>query len=266
MNDVTLDSGLRLATVDRGSGRPLLLVHGFPLDHSMWNDQLEPLATEHRVIAPDLRGFGASQVAPSTATMEQFADDLAELLAALQVAEPVVFCGLSMGGYVGWQFWRRHRARLAALVACDTRAVADSPEAAAGRRKLVDEVLRGGSAVAAAAMLPKLFAPQFLERFPERVAGLCTIIERNTPEGIAAALRGMAERPDVTGWLGQIDVPTQVIVGEHDVISTADEMRSIAAAIPGARLTVIPDAGHMTPVEQPERFSAALAEFLRGLP
>src|SRR5437773_12119040 len=115
---------VRLNVVESGRGSPLVLVHGYPLDHSMWRSQIDGLADICRVIAPDLRGFGASEVTPGTVTMEQMADDLVALLDALQIAEPVVFCGLSMGGYVGWQFALRHRSRLAKLILCDTVAVA----------------------------------------------------------------------------------------------------------------------------------------------
>jgi len=135
--------------VERGSGVPLLLVHGYPLDHSMWQGQIEGLGDACRVIAPDLRGFGASGVTPGTVTMGQMADDMAALLDALKIHEPIVFCGLSMGGYVAWQFALRHRQRLTKLILCDTRAAADSPEAAAGRLKTADKVLDEGAAVAA---------------------------------------------------------------------------------------------------------------------
>ena len=157
---------VELAVVERGTGMPLLLVHGFPLDHSMWNAQIEALGRQWRAIAPDLRGFGASQVTPGTGSMEQMADDLAALLDTLQVTEPVVLIGLSMGGYVAFQFLRRHAHRLRALVLCDTRAVPDTAEGAAGRHKLAAQVLEQGAAPVADAMLPKLFGPQCASPIP----------------------------------------------------------------------------------------------------
>ena len=116
--------------IERGEGIPLLLVHGFPLDHSMWTAQIDRFCTHCRVIAPDLPGFGRSPAVGDKVGMAQFADELTELLDVLEIAEPVVFCGLSMGGYIAFQFWRRHRSRLRGLVLCDSRATADSPEAA----------------------------------------------------------------------------------------------------------------------------------------
>jgi 3-oxoadipate enol-lactonase len=255
-------SASRLNVVEAGRGVPLLLVHGYPLDHSMWQGQIDGLADVCRVIAPDLRGFGASGVTAGTVTMEKMADDLAELLDALTIREPIVFCGLSMGGYVAWQFALRHRQRLAKLILCDTRAVADSPDAAAGRLKTADKVVAEGAAVAAEALITKLFGPATYQQQPQIVEATRQVILRTKPEGIAAALRGMAQRPDVTSRLKELDVPALVICGEHDGISPPNEMRQIAAAMPKARYVQIDGAGHMSPLERPEAVNAAVREFL----
>jgi 3-oxoadipate enol-lactonase len=248
--------------VERGKGTPLLLVHGYPLDHTMWSGQLNGLADACRLIAPDLRGFGGSSVTPGVATMAQMADDLAGLLDALKIKEPIVFCGLSMGGYVAWQFALRHRQRLAKLILCDTKAVADSAEAAAGRRKTADQVLAKGASVAAEALLPKLFAPETPKSQPQIVEATKQVILRTKPEGIAAALLGMAERPDVSGRLAEIDLPALVICGQHDAISPPAEMREIAAKLPRGRFVEIAGAGHMAPLERPDKVNAAIREFL----
>lgn len=257
--------GTVLATVDRGSGIPLLLVHGFPLDHTMWDAQIEALSDRCRVIAPDLRGFGQSDVTEGTVTMEQLADDLAGLLDVLEVREPVVLCGLSMGGYVAWPFWRRHAARLRGLVLCDTRAAADTPEVAAGRRETAERVLREGPAALAESMIPRLLAPQTAQLRPEVAERLRRVILGGDRRGIAAAARGMAQRPDFTPHLAEIRCPTLVLVGAQDVISTVAEMRGIAERIPGARLVCIEQAGHMAPVERPAELSAAIRAFLDQL-
>ena len=261
---------VELAVIDRGAGPPLVLVHGFPLDHSMWQPQIDFFSTRRRVVAPDLRGFGASQIVSGTASMEAMADDLDVLLDALGITEPVVVCGLSMGGYVALQFWRKYARRLRALVLCDTRAVADTPEAARLRSQQVDLVLREGMAPLAEAMLPKLFAAATFASQPGVVAGQRSTILAARAEGVAAALLGMAARPDATDYLPRIALPTLVVVGQHDAISTVDEMRGMARAIPEAELVVIPDAGHMSPLENPAAFNAALEQFLarveRGAP
>jgi len=253
---------ISLQVAQRGAGKPLVLVHGFPLDHTMWAAQMAALSSRHLVLAPDLRGFGASGVTSGTVTMEQYADDLAALLDAMQIREPVTFCSLSMGGYVAWQFVARHRPRLARLILCDTRAAADTPDAAAGRLKTAERVLAEGAQVVADAMLPKLFAPQNLARNADYVQATREVILRTPPEGIAAALRGMAQRKDVTSQLATIDVPTLVLCGEHDGISPPAEMRQIAAAIPGAEYVEIADAGHMAPLENPLAVNAKIASFM----
>lgn len=255
-------AGTALSVADVGQGVPILFVHGFPLDHSMWREQLGELSSGFRCIAPDLRGFGRSSVTAGTVSMEQFADDLAALLDALEITEPIVLCGLSMGGYVAWQFVRRHAARLKALILCDTRAVPDSPEAAANRLKMAEDVVRLGPELVANAMLPKLFAPNMTIQPKDWVREIRQVILATNPQGIAAASRGMAERGDARPLLPTISVPTLVLVGESDVISPPDEMREIATAIPRCDFEIIPKAGHMAPLEQPAAVNAAISRFL----
>lgn len=252
----------QLHYVERGSGTPLVLVHGFPLDHSMWQGQLEGLSNRFQLLAPDLRGFGQSVVTPGLATMQLMADDLADLLDAAGIREPVAFCGLSMGGYVAWQFALRHRDRLAKLILCDTRAVGDSAETAANRIGLAARVLKEGPGFVAETMLPKLFAPATSAAGAPCVEATKQVILRSDPKGIAAASRGMAQRPDVTAQLSRIDVPALIICGEHDAISPPAEMRGIAEAMPQATYVEIAGAGHMAPLEKPAEVNAAIAEFL----
>lgn len=255
-------AGAELHLVERGSGLPLLLVHGFPLDHTMWAGQLDGLAGDARILAPDLRGFGRSPPGGDVMPMEQFADDLAALLDARGIREPVMFCGLSMGGYIGWQFCRRHRARLRGLILCDTRAVADSPAAADARLTNADRVLAEGMGFLADGMLDKLFAAQTRQRRPELVEATRRVMLAAEPRGVAAALRGMALRPDASAWLPQIDLPTLVVCGREDAISTVDEMRGIAHSLPQARFVEVAAAGHMSPLEQPGSVNQAIREFL----
>jgi 3-oxoadipate enol-lactonase len=258
-------AGTELSCVDRGQGSPLLFVHGFPFDHSMWANQIDALAPQYRVIAPDLRGFGRSAgETPSLrhTTMEQFADDLAAMLDALGIDEPLVYCGLSMGGYIAFQFWRKYGERLRAMVLCDTRAVADTPEGAAARGVMADRVLAEGPSAVVETMLPRLFCEATLQQRPEVVESLRRVMMGNSPEGIAAAARGMAVRPDMTPALAEIRCPTLLIAGQEDVISTTAEMRGIARAIPGAQFVEIPAAGHMSPLENPAAVNAAILDFL----
>ncbi len=254
-------NGITLHVKDRGQGLPLLLVHAFPLNHTQWESQLDMLTDEFRLIAPDMRGFGASDAPPGPYSMDQFADDLAALLDHLNI-EQVVLGGLSMGGYVAFAFVRRHAARLRGLVLADTRAMPDSDEARAGRETNAQRVEQEGPGFLAETMLPDLLAPG---ASPQLRANLQAMVENNPPQGVAGALRAMGARPDSSELLAQIQVPTLVVVGEQDKVSTIDEMRTIHESIANSSLVTIPDAGHLSNIEKPAAFNAALVEFLRGL-
>jgi pimeloyl-ACP methyl ester carboxylesterase len=268
MKSIRLSHG-DLAYVDRGHGLPVLLVHGFPLNHTMWSSQIEALSPLLRVIAPDLRGFGQSPLGEADPrhgiAMEQYADELVELLDALGIAEPIVLVGFSMGGYIAWQFVRKYPERLCALIQCDTRAAADTEEGRAGRIKMAEKIAEWGSARVAEMMGPRLFSTHGFETEPQLMAELRRVVSRTAPAGIAAAQRGMAARPDVTELLPTIQMPTLVLVGADDVISTPQEMRSIAAAIPEAAFVEIPAAGHMTTMENPAAVNDAILSFLQEL-
>lgn len=255
-------NGAELKVLDQGQGPVVLLVHGFPLTHAMWRPQIEALAADYRIIAPDLRGFGESSVTPGTVTMRQFADDLAGVLDALNITEPVTFCGLSMGGYIGWQFVENYPERLKSLICCDTKASADSEEAIQNRHKLAASVLKHGVGVLAQAMPEKLFAKETLDQQNEVVEQCKQMMLAAHPEGAVAALRGMAERPDWTALLPTIQVPTLIIVGEDDQITTVEEMRAMASAIPQSQFLEVANSGHMAPLEQPEPVNATLKDFL----
>ncbi|HEY0982484.1 MULTISPECIES: alpha/beta fold hydrolase [unclassified Schlesneria] len=260
----TIDvAGVRYRVSDEGTGPVLLLVHGFPLDHTMWKAQIDEFSKTHRVIAPDLRGFGGSDGHLYSVSMAQFADDLADLLEGLNADRPITFCGLSMGGYIAFQFALRHPRWLSRLILCDTRAAADAPEAAANRLKMADIVTKQGPEPVVWAMMPKLFAPQSAQQRPALVDEVRSTVMATSPVAIAAAHRGMAIREDMTGMLPNLHLPTLVIVGEQDLITPAAEMKSVAEALPNARYEQIPDAGHMAPMENPVAVNQAIRRFLR---
>lgn len=256
---------VELAYRDEGAGRPLALVHGFPLDHCMWDAQIAALATQWRVLAPDLRGFGRSGASDGPVAMRQFAADLAGLLDVLALNEPIVLGGLSMGGYIAFSFWEANPARVAGLILCDTRAAADAPAVAESREHTARRVLSEGPQFLADAMTPKLFAAATLSERPALVAAARDVMLKTDPRGIAAAALGMAVRPDMTARLPQIACPALVVVGAEDVISPPAEMRGIARAMPRARFVEIAGAGHMSPLEQPEAVNRAIEQFLQVL-
>jgi len=254
-------NGTTLSVADEGEGHPVLLVHGFPLSHAMWSAQIKALTPAFRMIAPDLRGFGANDAVEGTLSMEQLADDLAAILDALEIDQPITYCGLSMGGYIACDFLRKHADRLQSLILCDTRAGADSEEGIRNRHKLAETVMTHGSEACSRIMLPNLFAENSDAAL---VKALRSIINVTAPSTIAAALMGMATRPDSTDMLPSIKVPTLIIVGEHDNISTASEMRSMSEAIPNCIFKEIADAGHMAPMEQPSDVNNAIVAFLQS--
>lgn len=257
---------IQMHYVDHGAGAPVLLVHGFPLDCTMWDPLIERLQDDCRLIAPDLRGYGKStlgEIDPDAGvSMRQYADDLAGLLDAIGVDEPIVYCGFSMGGYIGWQFLEAHGERAGGLVMCDTRAAADGDEAREMRLKMARHVVEWGAGRVAEAMQPKLFAAHTLESRQELVAQTVAVITRTNPASIAAAQRGMAARPDMTALLPTLKLSAVGVVGEEDALTPPAEMEGMVVAMPSAELTMIPGAGHMTPVENPDAVAKALREFL----
>lgn len=253
---------VQLNVWDAGEGHPILFLHGFPLSHAMWRPQLDEFVKDYRVIAPDLRGFGGSSPPGGMVTMEQFADDVAQLLQALQITEPVTVCGLSMGGYIAWMLWERHPERVARMIQCDTRAAADSEATRQTRAETAKKVMAEGSGVVANSMPQKLFSRVTQQRAPQLVEETREVMLATPPASLVAALQGMAVRPDMTGRLAEIQVPTLVIGGSDDLVVPIDEMRKMAAAMPDATFIEIPHAGHMAPLEDPEQVNAAIRRFL----
>jgi 3-oxoadipate enol-lactonase len=250
---------------DAGRGRPLVLLHAFPLSRAMWRPQLGELTQDCRVIAPDLRGFGGTSPFAGPPSLEQMADDVAALLDALGVREPVVLGGLSMGGYVSFAFVRKHAARLRALVLADTRAEADGAEARANRDHLIAFARAHPARDVIEQMLPKLVGETTRTRRPEVVEEVRRIASAQTAEGIIGALEAMRDRPDSTALLPRIAVPTLVLVGSEDALTPPATAQALAGALPGARLATLEWAGHLASLEQPEAFNEAVRSFLQTL-
>lgn len=261
----TTISSVKFFYQDKGEGTPILFIHGFPLNHQMWRPQIDELSSLARVIAPDLRGYGDSQSTPGAYTMESLADDCANLLDAIGITSPVIVAGLSMGGYISLAFYRKYRERVASLVLASTRAGADSDQARESRDRMAELANRAGPGAIAEAMLPKLMAPQNYHRRPGLVRDLKSIMESSSTDGVVGALQGMKTRPDSTPLLPQIQVPTLVIHGEDDQIIPPAEAALMADSIPGSRLHIVPDAGHMPTLEQPETFNQLLSALVANI-
>lgn len=254
-----------LAVHTRGSGIPLLLLHGFPLDHAMWAGQ-EPLAESLRLIVPDQRGFGRSHGA-GPESIAQLADDALALLDALHVTEPAVICGLSMGGYVAQQLAARHPDRVRGLILVDTKLEADTPEARAGRHDLAERVERVGQEILADAMVPNLLAKSDAARKSPRrgeiEAGLRQTIMATPITTIVAALSALGRRPDMVEPMRGVTVPALLVVGAEDTITPPECLERAERIFPQPRLLIVPHCGHMTPLEDPATFNAAVLAFLQ---
>lgn len=243
----------------------LQLIHGFPLNGSMWQPQMEDLANFVRVIAPDLRGHGQSEPTPGPYSITMLADDCADLMGHLNVLTPFVVGGHSMGGYVAFEFYRRFREHIGGLILVATRAAADTAVARENRDKMIDLVQRRGVTAVVQPMLDVLFSPKTYKSDPELVQFVRGLIETASSEGVIGALQAMKERPDSVATLPTIDVPVLIIHGADDQIIPLGEAEEMAAAIPDSKLVVLPDAGHMPNLEQPDAFNDAVIDFLERL-
>jgi len=248
-----------------GGGRPtVVLLHGFPLDSRMWDAQFSALTSAgYRTIAPDLRGFGQSRD-DRPFTIESLADDIHALLSAVG-ALPCVLVGLSMGGYVTLAYAKKYPGDLRGLVLVDTKAEADTAEGKQGREKMIELVRKEGSRSVADQMMPKMLAKDAAEQRPQTAQALRKIMEACPAKTIEHALAAMRDRPDRSGELSSIKVPTLVIVGDSDAITPPPVAQSMAEKIPGAQLVTIRGAGHMSPMEQPDQVNRAIRAFLDTL-
>jgi pimeloyl-ACP methyl ester carboxylesterase len=258
--------GLTMGYDDQGDGQPIVFLHGFPHDRSLWTHQRIALSQRARCIAPDLRGFGESST-HGPFSMDQYADDVAALLDWLEV-DDVVLCGLSMGGYIAMAMWRRHPDRIRALVLCDTRATADTDAARTSRDALIAIAHTEGATAVATRQLTGMLGKASRERRPDVVAELQSMMERQPVEGMVGALEALKSRPDSRSTLASISVPTLVVVGEDDTltpVADAQVMLNLLPRVASPRLELIAEAGHVSCLERPAAVTHALAEFLASL-
>jgi 3-oxoadipate enol-lactonase len=255
---------VRLNYDDRGAGEAVLLVHGFPLDRSIWDAQVEVLAETHRVITPDLRGFGESESGdgdPESMSLDVYAADLAAMLDALNV-ETVTLGGLSMGGYIAFAFLRAYAPRVSRLLLLDTKATPDTDEGRAGRFALMERVRANGAKAAVEAMLPRMFKAAEAAR-PALWERTRVMMEGASPRGIRGALQALADRPDSTPDLARIRVPTLIVVGDADVLTPPSDAAAMHRSIAKSELVTIPACGHLSTLEQPDVVNHALKSFLK---
>ena len=247
-----------------GTADPLLLLHAFPLNGRMFDTQLEALSNARRVIVPDFPGFGRSPRTPAQPDVGYYAGCVRGLLDRLEIPR-VVLGGVSMGGYVAFECVRAFPERISGLVLANTRPDPDSEEIRSTRKEMALRVARDGIGVLPDIQMERLLSPRTRENDGGLVEKVRAIILENTPDGAVAALGAMRERPDSTTTLGEIAVPTLVIGGEDDSISSPEVMGGMAEKIPGSRLVTLPNVGHLSNLEDPDGFNGAVKEFLDGM-
>lgn len=247
--------------LESGFGRPLILLHGFPFNADMWRPQLDRPLPGWRLIAPDLRGFGGSSIAGEAVGMDDYATDVLMLMNELSL-ERAAIGGLSFGGYVAFAMFRRAPERLAKLILVDTRSTVDTEDGVRARLDLLDAVRRNGVGILPDRQIPKLLGATTQRERPEMVAHVQRLIVANTAPGIEAAIVALIRRPDSTGDLGRISVPTLVIVGEEDEITPVEQARAMHLAIAGSSLAILPRAGHLSNLEAADAFSTTISEWI----
>ena len=246
-----------------GSGPDLVLLHPFPAHHGVWIPVAEQLALKYRVILPDLRGHGQSGVGEGAATMEKHVSDLLRVLGDANIGR-AIFAGESIGGYILFEFWRRERDRVKALMLCNTKATADSDEARRARLQSAEDVLKTGVEPFVDSMLPKLLGETTRSNRPDIAAAAKAMMLKITAPGVAAVQRGMATRPDSVATLSTVNVPTLIVAGQEDSIPLS-EAQLMKERIAGSSLKVIPKAGHYSVFEQPNEALRLLRQFLDRL-
>jgi len=243
---------------------PIVLIHGFPFSHEMWDPQIPLLGNNFRVITYDLRGHGKSGVGDGQYMLEFFVDDLIGLLDHLKI-EKAVLCGLSMGGYIALRAVERNPGRVLALILADTQARADSTEAKLRRAAAIKSVKANGVNAYAENFVKAVFAPQSFTRKSDAVEKIKRIIQSNSSLGICGALLALASRTDTTESLSVIKVPTLILVGEHDTVTPPSASQEVHSRIPNSEIHVIPNAGHMSNLENTDEFNRHIMNFLDKL-
>jgi 3-oxoadipate enol-lactonase len=247
-----------------GDGSPVVLLHPFPVNHEFWFPLAATLAAKYRLILPDLRGHGESDAGEGAATMEKHAADIARVMDDAEVGRaPMV--GVSIGGYILFEFWRKHRARVAALALCNTKAAPDNAEARAARLQAANDVMESGTEPFFQGLIPKLFGESTLASRPDLVEGALRMMRLVSPRKIAEVQRGMALRPDSVDTLKTINVPTVIMTGDEDRFTGVNEAEAMRQKIAGSQLVVIGKAGHYLPWERPEEAARVLRKFLDAI-
>ncbi len=245
----------------QGSGPPIVLLHGFPLNHTIWTPEIEELSRDFQVVTPDLRGHGKSEVTLGVYGMDLFAQDLKALLDHLRI-ERIILGGLSMGGYVAFAFLKQFREKVQALILADTKAEADTMESQDRREQQAREALRDGTEPLANRLIQTMLTTETRQSDKALTSQVYEMMRLTNPIGVAGALRGMAQRPDSTPLLSSLRIPTLILVGEKDSTTPLSDAQKMSTAIGGSELVIVPRSAHLTSLENPKSVNVALRRFL----
>lgn len=254
-------NGLEVYTFGNESNQPIIFVHGFPYDHTMWDKQIEFLKEDYYCVTYDIRGLGSSAVGDGQYTMESYVDDLFKIIAELELTKPAL-CGLSMGGYISLRAVERSQETFGSLILCDTRAEADSDEGKLIRASKIKQINEVGIEAFVDSFVPTCFAEDTIKNRSELFQSVLNRCKTNNLIGVKGALIAMLSRTDTTSYLSKINIPTIIIVGENDALTPPAVMKILHENIPNSEFVIIPEAGHMTPIEEPEAVNEAIRRFL----
>lgn len=258
-------NNFELSYDDLGEGNiPIIFLHGFPFDKSMWQGQLDFLKLAYRVIACDIRGFGKSIDEKSPLSIDLFADDLIAFMNQLNIEKTIV-CGLSMGGFITLNAHQRFPDRFEALILADTQCIADTPEAKEKRYEAISEIEVNGVANFNEGFIKKVFHEDSFTNKKELVEELRSVVFSNSEHIIQQGLVALAERSETCSALDKISIPTLIICGREDIVTPLTESEAMKESIPGAKLQIIEKAGHVSNLEQPDEFNKHLFNFLTAL-
>lgn len=243
-----------------GSGPPIILLHPFPAHHGLWHPAAKALESRYQLILPDLRGHGDSGVGEGPATMAKHTADLVRILDEERIGR-AMFVGVSIGGYILFEFWRRYRGRVAALALCNTKAAGETTESRAARLQAAADVLERGTEPFFESLIGKLLGETTRRTRPDLVEGALGMMRKMSPEDVALVQRGMAERPDSIETLKTINVPTLIVTGDEDTVTGVPEAELMKRNVAGSEMKVVSRAGHYSPWEQPEEVGRILRQF-----
>lgn len=254
-------NGLKVFTKGNKNNKAIIFVHGFPYDHTMWDYQVETLKDNYYCVTYDIRGLGQSYIGDGQYTMEAFVWDLYSIIDELHIEKPIL-CGLSMGGYISLRAIEKEQERFAGLILCDSRSEADNNDGKIVRSNAIDKINVQGVEAFVSEFVPKCFHPKTPQKLEEMYSRIYDITKNQNSVGVKGSLLAMLSRRDTTASLNKIKIPTLILVGKKDVLTPPEVMENIAKKIKGSNYYIVPKAGHMTPLENPEYVNAKIEKFL----